>query len=82
MNDECPFDGEFPIAAKPAPRPPAVPLQLQSDLDRIIIAPMASLSFNDFIRLKCGRDEFSRMRLTDLKTAVSIPTLGGSRRVS
>ena len=73
MKDECPFDGEIPTSAKPAPRPPAIPLQLQSDLDRIIIAPMDSLSFKDFIRLKCGRDEFSRMKLINLKTAVSHP---------
>jgi ribonuclease HI len=73
MNDDCPFDGEIPTTAKPAPRPPTIPLQSQSDLDRIIVAPMESLSFKDFIRLKCGRDEFSRMKLVDLKSAVSHP---------
>jgi hypothetical protein len=73
MNDDCPFDGEIPTAAKPVPRPPAIPLQSQSELDRIIVTPMESLSFKDFVRLKCGRDEFTRTKLTDLKTAVSHP---------
>jgi hypothetical protein len=72
MNDECPFDGEISTAAKPAARPPAIP-QSQSDLDLIIVAPMESLSFKDFVQLKCGRDEFSRMKLIDLQTSVSHP---------
>ena len=73
MIHECPFDGEIPSPAKSAPRQPAPPAQSQSDLDRIIVTSMESLSFKDFIRLKCGRDEFSQMKLTDLKSAVSHP---------
>lgn len=73
MNDDCPFDGEIPTAVKIAPRPPVIPLQSLSELDRIIVAPMETLSFKDFIQLKCGRDEFSRLKLADLKTAVSHP---------
>ena len=34
---------------------------------------MESLGFKDFVQLKCGRDEFSRMKLSDLQMAVSHP---------
>lgn len=70
MNDECPFEGELPtnppLARVPKPIPPS-----QSELDRIISSPMESLSFKDFLQLKSGRDQFSAVKLADLKTAVS-----------
>jgi ribonuclease HI len=46
-------------------------VQSQADLDRIIAAPMEILSFKDFLHLKSGRDQFSTMKVADLRTSVS-----------
>jgi ribonuclease HI len=69
MDDECPFDGELP-AERAVARAPKVMPQSQSELDRIISAPLSSLGFKDFLQLKCGRDRFSTMKLAELKTSV------------
>jgi ribonuclease HI len=66
MDDECPFDGEISQA-----RPPKPVIQSESEIERIENTPMESLSFKDFLQLKSGRDRFSKMKLADLKTAVS-----------
>jgi len=65
MDDDCPFDGELPVA-----RPPKPVIQSQSEIERIANTPIESLSFKEFLQLKSGRDQFSKMTLADLKTAV------------
>lgn len=66
MDDECPFDGEIPVAR--AARPV---IHAQPEIERIANTPIESLGFRDFLQLKSGRDQFSKIKLADLKTAVS-----------
>src|SRR4051812_30112873 len=69
MDDECPFDGgEVPVAR--VARPPKLVVQADSEIERVAKTPMESLSFKDFISLKSGRDQFSKMKLDDLQSAI------------
>jgi hypothetical protein len=69
-DDDCPFDGVIPTRNRPAPMPVAQP-ESQSDLQRVCNTPIGSLSFKDFLALKCGRDRFSQIKLSELQSAVS-----------
>jgi hypothetical protein len=44
-------------------------------IDRINQTPMADLRFRDLCRLKSGWDEFSKMRLADLREAVGLDVI-------
>ena len=67
--EECPFDGETPIA-RPAKPPPKPVVQSQTEIERIANTPMGSISFKDFTSLKSGRDQFSKMKLDQLEAAI------------
>jgi hypothetical protein len=71
--DDCPFDGEVPAvpAAARAPRVAAPKAKSESVLDEIIQTPYESLSFNDFAKLKSGRDVYSGMKAPALRDAIS-----------
>src|SRR4051812_5784756 len=69
MDEECPFDGgEIPVAR--IARPPKLVVQADSEIERIAKTPMESLTFKDFISLKSGRDQFSKMKLDDLESSL------------
>src|SRR5579862_7593228 len=72
-SDECPFDGEIPVARQPQPV-----IHSQTEIERIANTPMGSLTFKDFKDLKCGRDQFSKMKLNELEAAIDrleVPSL-------
>jgi hypothetical protein len=70
--DDCPFEGEVPAAPRKVPVPPPEPEpEPQSDLQRICQTPLESLSFKDYLKLKSGRDRFSKISLAELQSAVS-----------
>ena len=58
-DDNCPFDGEIPVARVSRKHLSAVPSNI---LDKIKTLPMDRLSFGDFAKLKSGRDEFSKIK--------------------
>ena len=61
MTDDCPFDGEVPATRPPVPTP-----KPQSELERVINTPNGELKFGDYVKLKSGRDQFSRMKTEEL----------------
>ncbi len=53
------------------------PKQYASVLDRIVGEPMEALGFRDFAGLKCGRDQYSAIRLPNLLEGQSLEVLSG-----
>lgn len=69
-DDDCPFDGAIPTGNRPAAKVAVAP-ESQSPLEKVCQTPIGSLSFSDFLKLKCGRDRYSQMKLPDLQSAVT-----------
>jgi hypothetical protein len=68
MQDEVPFDIPPEALVPSLPRSTRVEPDL---LSQVAQTPMASLKFHDFKNLKSGRDEFSRLKLPQLRERFS-----------
>jgi hypothetical protein len=73
-DDDCPFDGgTIPTTplSQHQPHRPTPAATTESVLDQIKHTPITSLGFGQFAKLKSGRDNYSAMKLPELRKSIS-----------